>query len=71
MVVSILAVACFALPGFVVFLAGGFPFLRLLRDGASKNIQDLARVRLPMEDCGLCEEWREEDGFARRPVPPI
>ena len=23
------------------------------RDGVSKNIQDLARVRLPAEDCGL------------------
>ena len=22
-----------------------------------------------MEDCGLCEEWREEDGAAWRPVP--
>ena len=53
----------------VVFPTGCFPSLRPLRDGASKNIQELARIRLPVEDCNLREEWQEEDGVARRPVP--
>ena len=53
----------------VVCLAGVFSFLRTLRDGARKNLQELARVRLPMENCCLCEKWREEDSVARRSVP--
>ena len=42
----------------VVFPAGGLPFLCSLYYGASKNLQEIARVQLPMEDCGLREEWR-------------
>ena len=52
-----------------VCLAGGFLFLCPLRDGAGENLQDLARVQLPVEDRGLREKWREEDGFAQSPVP--
>ena len=53
----------------VVFPAGVSPFLRPLCDGASENIQELARVQLPVEDCSLHKEWREKDGVAQRPVP--
>ena len=42
----------------VVFPAGVFPFLHLLRDGASKNIQELACVRLAVDYFGLREKWR-------------
>ena len=54
---------------FVVFPTVGFYFLCPLRDGARENIQELARVRLLVEDCGFRKEWREEDGVARRLVP--
>ena len=40
----------------VVFLPGGFPFLRPLCDGVSKNLQDLSRVQLPVDDYRLREE---------------
>ena len=53
----------------LVFLAGGFLFLRPLRYGASENLQELARVQLLVEDRGLREKWREEGGVARSPVP--
>ena len=52
----------------VVFPAGVSLFLCPLCDGASKNIQDLARIRLPVEDCGLREKFQEEDGILRRPL---
>ena len=55
----------------VVVSAGVFPLLRSLRDGASENFQEISRVRLPVEDCDLCEEWREESGIAWRPFPLI
>ena len=40
----------------IVCIAGVFPFLRPICDGAIKNLQDLARLRLPVEDCSLCEK---------------
>ena len=47
-----------------VFPAGDFPFLCPLRDGLSENLQNLARVRLPVEYCSLRREWREEERVA-------
>ena len=52
-----------------ICLACGLFFLRPLRDGAGKNIEELARVQLAIEDRGLRHKWREEDGVARNPVP--
>ena len=63
---------CFDLRGFnrdnaivivgFVCLAQRFGVRLPLRDGASKNLEELACVRLAMKDCGLCQKWREEDG---------
>ena len=55
----------------VVVSAGVFPLLRSLRDGASENLQEISRVRLPVEDCGLRKERWEEGGVVRRLVPLI
>ena len=53
----------------LVCLACGFLFLHPLHDGAGKNLQELACVRLPVEDRDLHEKLREEDGVAQSPVP--
>ena len=53
----------------LVFLACGIIFLRPLRDGAGENLEELARVRLSMEDHGVRQKWWEEDGVAQIPVP--
>ena len=53
----------------LVCLACCFLFLRPLRDGAGKKIEELTRVRLTVEDHGLRQKWREEDGVAQIPVP--
>ena len=55
----------------VLVSAGVSPLIRSLRDGTRKNIQEFSHVRLPVEDCGLREEWRGEDGVPRRPFPFI
>ena len=55
----------------VVVSAGVSPLLHFLRDGARENLQELSRVRLPVEDCNLREELREENGVAQRPAPLI
>ena len=49
--------AAFAFVVIVVLFvsAGVFPLLRPLRDGASKNPQEISRVRPPVEDYGLRE----------------
>ena len=39
-----------------------------LRDGVGEDLQWLTRVRLAVEDGGLRQECREEDGLAGRPV---
>ena len=39
-----------------------------LRDGAGENLQELARVQLAVEDCGLRKKWREEESVAGSPV---
>ena len=52
----------------VVFPFGGFPFLHPLLDGAIENLQELACVRLPVDNCGIRDECWEEDGVARRSV---
>ena len=53
----------------LVCLNGGFLFLCPLRDGAGKNLQEIARVRLPVEDCSLREDWQGGNDIARSPVP--
>ena len=53
----------------LVCLTCDFRFIHPLRDGTGGKLQELPRVRLPVEDCGLREKWREEDGVARHPVP--
>ena len=55
----------------VLVSAGVSPLIRSLRDGTRKKIQEFSHVRLPVKDCGLREEWREEDVVVRRPVPLI
>ena len=52
----------------LVCLACGFLFLRPIHDGAGEKLQELSCVRLPADDCGLCEKCQEEDGVARSPV---
>ena len=81
---AVLAEAGFALPGFFASAALIVTTLPLsLASSASlegstsdahsvmepfENLQELARVRLAVEDGGLCQKWREEDGVAGRPV---
>ena len=55
----------------LVCLACGILFLCPLCDGAGKNLEELARVQLAVEDCGLRQKWWEEDGVAQSPVPML
>ena len=48
----------------LVCLTCGVLFLCPLRDGAGENLEELARIRLAVEDCGLRQKWREEDCVA-------
>ena len=43
--------------------------LRPLHDGSGENLEELARVRLAVEDRGLRQKRRKEDGVAWSPVP--
>ena len=48
----------------LVGLTQGFRVQRPLRNGGGENLEELARVRLAVEYCGLRQKWREEDGVA-------
>ena len=85
MVVIVSVAACFALPGLAfassVPMATTLSSLLALstslvvsssfshRDGVSENLEVLACVRLAVEDRGLHQKRREEDGVAQSSVP--
>ena len=52
----------------LVCLACGIRVRLPLRDGAGENILELARFQLAVEDCGLRQKSREDDGVAWSPV---
>ena len=52
----------------LVCLACGIRVRYPICDGAGENLEELARVRLAVEDRGLFQKWQEEDGVARSSV---